>query len=753
MTSSREPTPTPTVPSPPRPLRAALAVFVQVLLGASASHGAEPDTSDLEALLGESVVTTTSRSAERASVAPATIFTITAAEMMNSGARTVDEALELLGLGLYVARRRDYASGIDVGAQGLLLRDAGRHVLVMLDGAILNSQGTGRISLHEALGVPFDLIDHIEVMLGPGSVIYGSNAMLAVINIVTRRARELDRGRAAFEVGVAAPQDAEGRPTSAFAGGRLGLRYRVGAGGGARFRVGKTEGEVAAMLEWVHEESASYAVTPFTMGEAGDQSFLPGQTTWGGSASHGMRAPSGALSLRLGDLRLLVSGFHYHRNMPLVGTFNDPLAREEQGGVRVDLRHGWQITPRLRLDSRLYGGYALFSERSNYGESFWCLDGMDGCRFEASARSGWLGLEQIFTADWFEDNKVVTSVAYDLRPRFLDSTPADYADLRTGVMPEGILRPHLRDTSFVGAVSAQQIWRPLPWLHVNAGGRLDIDSGFGLRFSPRAAVVLTPAPGRGPTLRVSYNEAFRAPSVYEITEFDPTYRISPTGLQPETVRSAELEVQQRAWRVQLSARGYATFYDGLIESRLATPEEVAAAADRLSPTVVPEVVIVNDNLRSLRAFGGSLSAHLRLPGGVFLAGTVNAARTQTPEGEAFQWMPLVFGNFRAGWQRGEDGPSITLVGVFAGEREILQSSNPIGAQLGPRLDLRLTAAGPLPGASVPGLRLRATLGFDVNPELPYVITTGTDTPATYVLHPAQPRLFGFIGLQYKHGER
>jgi outer membrane receptor protein involved in Fe transport len=663
-------------------------------------------------------VTTTSRSAERASVAPATIFTLSADEMMASGARTVDEALELLGLGVYVAKRRDYTSDIDVGAQGLLLRGAGRHVLVMLDGVILNSQGTGRISLHEALGVPFDLIDHIEVMLGPGSVIYGSNAMLAVINIVTRRARELGRARAAFEVGVAAPQDTEGRPTSIGAGGRLGLRYRIGAGGGARFRIGRTEGEVAAMLEWIHEESAGYGVTPFTMGEAADQSFLPGQAAWGGSATHSMRAPSGAISLRLGDLRLLVSGFHYYRTMPLVGTFNDPFAREEQGGVRVDLRHGWQITPKLRLDSRLYGGYSLFAERSRYGESFWCPEGLDGCRFEASARSGWLGLEQIFTADWFVDGKVVTSVAYDLRPRFLDSTPADYSDLNTGVMPEGLLRPHLHDTSFVGAISAQQIWRPLPWLSLNAGGRLDIDSGFGLRFSPRAAVVLTPAPGRGPTLRVSYNEAFRAPSVYEITEFDPTYRISPTNLRPETVRSAELEVQQRAWRVQLSLRGYATFYDGLIESRLATAEEVAAAADHLSPTVDPEVVIVNDNIRSLHVFGGSLSAHLRLPSGFSLGGTVNAARTQTPEGEAFQRMPLVFGNFRAGWQRGADGPSISLVGVFAGEREILQSFNPIDARLGPRVDLRLTAAGPLSAVKAPGLRWRATLGFDVNPELP-----------------------------------
>ena len=45
-----------------------------------------------------------------------------------------------------------------------------------------------------AAGVPIDLVDHIEMVVGPGSVLYGSNAMMGVINVITKSATEL-RGR------------------------------------------------------------------------------------------------------------------------------------------------------------------------------------------------------------------------------------------------------------------------------------------------------------------------------------------------------------------------------------------------------------------------------------------------------------------------------------------------------------------------------------------------------------------------------
>jgi hypothetical protein len=137
----------------------------------SAPSVAGEDLGALEALLGESVVTTASRSAERASTAPSTVYAITSEELRTFGIRSIDEALGYLGLGVYTSSARDYSTGIDVGAQGVLLRDAGKHMLALLDGHVMNSQVYGGVSINEAFGVPLETIDHIEVMLGAGSVV------------------------------------------------------------------------------------------------------------------------------------------------------------------------------------------------------------------------------------------------------------------------------------------------------------------------------------------------------------------------------------------------------------------------------------------------------------------------------------------------------------------------------------------------------------------------------------------------------
>lgn len=722
--------------------------FAAALLAASTSPRLAvaadgEDTADLEALLQESVVTTASRNEERASVAPASMTTVTAEEMRSAGVRSLDEALELLGLGLYVSRPRDYLTAVDVGAQGILLRDFGRHVLVMLDGVALNSPGTGRISVNEALGVPFDMVDRVEVMLGPGSVSYGSNAMLAVINVVTKHAADLGGVEASAEIGTTLPQDADGMPTAG-SGSRFGLRYRLSAAGAKRFRLFGEDGEVTAGGEWLQDLSASYGVTPFSSAAAGNQSFLPGQTTWGGMAEHALSAPSGVVTARVGPVRLTANAYHYERTMPLVGTFNDPEAKEQQSGVRLDLEHLWEVDSKITLRSRAYGGHASFSERSNYGEDFWCLpEQPGGCAFEMSARSSWAGIEQQLTGDWNLDGELVTTVGFDAQLRWFDGTPATYRDLLTGALPSDLPVPHASSSEAIGAIFAQQVWRPLSWLSMNGGARVDLEGRFGARASPRVALVFTPR--ERSVIRLSYSEAFRAPSQYELTELDPTFRLSPDHLEPETVRGFEVEAQQRVGRVSVSLRGFASIYDGFIEARNATAEEIARGAGKLSPNVDPGQVIVNDNLTTLRVLGGSASLKVLLPAGFSAGATFNLSRAEDDEGEHVERLPTWFGNFRAGW-RGDDGHQLSLLGVFAGDRLILYNAQPTAEHIGPRLDLRLAASGPL--GAIAGASWRASVGAGLNPDLPFEIAEQTDTPRGYVLYPDQPRFFGFVGLHY-----
>jgi len=159
------------------------------LLAASYANVARADdSSDLNALLAESIVSTPSKSSETTTTAPATSTVVTASDLQRWGIHSLDEAINYLALGMVTTNP---LQAVEIGARGVLLTsDFGAHVLVLVDGHPINEPWNGTAYFDRGLGVPLEMIDHIEVVLGPGSVIYGSQAMLGVIQVVTKRARD-----------------------------------------------------------------------------------------------------------------------------------------------------------------------------------------------------------------------------------------------------------------------------------------------------------------------------------------------------------------------------------------------------------------------------------------------------------------------------------------------------------------------------------------------------------------------------------
>jgi outer membrane receptor for ferrienterochelin and colicins len=685
----------------------------------------------LEALLGESVVTTASRSAERTSTAPSTVYAITADELRTFGIRTIDEALGFLGLGIYAVSARDFVQGTDVGAQGVLLRDRGRHMLGMVDGHVMNSQVTGGVSINEAFGVPLEAINHIEVMLGAGSVMYGSNAMLLVVNVVTRRARDGQGVSAIAELGVAAPHEDK----NVVGGDRVGRRYRAGV------RAAATFGEHAELMisaEWLEDRSNSYELGPVPAENVYPVIVRPGETEWGGSAHHKMVAPSGLVSVRYRDLHLLVQANHYERGMPLVAQFQDPRSHEEQDAIRLDLRHSADLGTHATLASRLYADYHRFSENTSWN-GFACFPGQDnGCRFEMAANARWLGLEEQFVLDWFLDGIATTTLGFDVRGRRTEADPATYRDLVTGERSTMVPTPHAERTGLLGAVFAQQVWKPSSWLTLNLGARFDADGDFGSHLSPRAAVTFEPVDGTA--IRAGYSEAFRGPSRYELDELDPVYRLAPGSLKPEIVRAFELEWQQRLSFATFAVRGFRSIYRDFIDTRPATADEFAAAAPVLSPTADPSVAVVNDNLATIRSVGISPSLVLRLAPGLQVAGSFNYSHTRR-DGVPLSVMPSVFGNSRIAWQLVPDGITIAAAAIVTGKRKVTSEAIPTDGDIGPQFDLRTTVSGP---TGISSLQFRASLTYVHNPLLPYSVTPAEPL----VVFPVSSRLYGFVGLQY-----
>lgn len=210
-----------TQPHRPRPagavcglvLRAGLLLLCVAVLPA---RGLAQDPGDLASKSLEELmnikVTSASKKEEKLFKTAAAIYVITQEDIRRSGMTTIPDLLRMVP-GLDVAR-------IDgtkwaVSARGFNHRFADK-LLVLVDGRSVYSPETSGV-YWEALDVPLEDIDRIEVIRGPGGTLWGANAVNGVINIITKQAKDTQGAL------VVAGGGSEYRPSGLFQyGGKLG---------------------------------------------------------------------------------------------------------------------------------------------------------------------------------------------------------------------------------------------------------------------------------------------------------------------------------------------------------------------------------------------------------------------------------------------------------------------------------------------------------------------------------------------------
>src|SRR5450755_3138430 len=129
-------------------------------------------------------VTSVGRKAQQLSKAPAAIFVLTAEDIRRSGATCIPEALQWVpGLTVLHLDGRSWVVSARGGAR--LYSDK---ILVMIDGRSLYTPLFSGV-IWDSIDVPLVDIEQIEVVRGPGAVMWGPNAVNGVINIITKRAK------------------------------------------------------------------------------------------------------------------------------------------------------------------------------------------------------------------------------------------------------------------------------------------------------------------------------------------------------------------------------------------------------------------------------------------------------------------------------------------------------------------------------------------------------------------------------------
>lgn len=173
-------------------IKTALTVFLilsPVGLSTFEMCGAEPR--DSTTLLNE-VVVTGSNSAVPENLLPYTVSVIDNRQLEATGQTQVLSAISGMVPSLFVSQRSVFGFGVSNGGAGhIKLRGVGGDrasaVLMMVDG---QPQFAGIYSHHIADFYDKEYVDRIEVLRGPGSVLYGSNAMAGAINVITKNAKK-----------------------------------------------------------------------------------------------------------------------------------------------------------------------------------------------------------------------------------------------------------------------------------------------------------------------------------------------------------------------------------------------------------------------------------------------------------------------------------------------------------------------------------------------------------------------------------
>jgi len=135
------------------------------------------------------VVIAATRYEQKITEAPSWVTVITEEDIKNFGWRTLAEALRSV-VGFYTVNDREY---IRVGVRGFLRPgDWGNRILLMINGHYYNEDIYGGAYTDNVFGLDMDLVKRIEIVRGPGSALYGSNALFAVINVITKTAKEME---------------------------------------------------------------------------------------------------------------------------------------------------------------------------------------------------------------------------------------------------------------------------------------------------------------------------------------------------------------------------------------------------------------------------------------------------------------------------------------------------------------------------------------------------------------------------------
>jgi outer membrane receptor for ferrienterochelin and colicins len=464
--------------------------------GRAQSGGGSPSSGETkETILFEEIpsVYGASKYEQKVTEAPSSVSIVTAAEIKKYGYRTLADILRSIR-GFYVTYDRIYPS---VGVRGFNRpADYGNRFVLLVDGHRQNEALYGSITSGMDFIVDVDLIDRVEVIRGPSSSIYGSNAFLGVINVITRKGRDIRGGEVS----------GDGGSFSTYKGR---LTY------GDRFRNG-----LEMTVSGTGFQSDGHRRLYFPEFDAPSTNY--------GVAENADRDQSRSLFTTVSFHEFTFQGAWVDRKKTIPtgsdgADFNNPFNRVDDERAYLDLKYEHTFGDRLSLTAR------LFYDRYNYSGNY-IYGGV--VNRDLGVTQGW-GSEIRATRTFFGKHRLT------LGGEYVDNIRQDQANYNE--LPYTSYVDDRRSTRTF-AFYLQDEFAVFKNLLLNAGIRYDRFELSGGTFNPRLALIYSPF--EKTILKFLYGRAFRVPNFYELYFQDNLYYKSNPNLKPEIVHTGELVWEQ-----------------------------------------------------------------------------------------------------------------------------------------------------------------------------------------------------------------
>ena len=454
----------------------------------------------------ETYVTTATKTFEDIKKSGSTVSVISADELKSMGARNLMDALKRLpGLGI---------NQFNIGMPAVEVRgvktDFGEKVLFLINGHPTNNNlvNGGATWSYENFNV--DEVQRVEVVRGPGSALYGANAFVAVINIITKKAEDIDG--AIVTVG----------------GGSYDTKE-------VNVQIGQEVGEfdVAVNFNVLDTDGIRGEVASDALGASGKVDSWDRRYDLGFNMKYGNTA---------------FQGKYVQRNSGsfagITNTLNDG-SEQQYLEYFMELAHSRSLSQNLSVMGKIY--YDHF-EADNFWELFppgFAPGYPNGMLGRTPVTNERLGGELQTEVSLGTNHKALAGIMLERQSQF-DVKHYTNFDPFTGA-PTGVYEDvsdkwnwngsHDRD---IRAVFVQDIWDIQDDLRFIGGARYDDYSDFGGTFNPRLS--LTWGFIENYSLITTYGSAFRAPTFGELYNINNPSIIGNPDVQPEEIETFEFGV-------------------------------------------------------------------------------------------------------------------------------------------------------------------------------------------------------------------